>query len=216
MIFIYKKLTLIFKTPINTKIFQRPMKKKIIASNKYQKSYTYYLTEPIGKNFDPDFKPELTPKQMLKIGVFGGCYLRRFQKNFQKIGLRTQNYQKRQIQILIFLASKHHSHTKSGLKKDGYITKIHTAGFNGTAGITWVVDVKMMLVKLNDGKPLRVMQAKLKKIVEKVIFSVGQNKDKHYYIGRTIVGRCRKSIRCHIKDFVLFQVNNVRVFLQMH
>ncbi len=36
--------------------------------------YTYTLTEPIGKNFDPEFKPDLTPQQMLELGVFGGHY----------------------------------------------------------------------------------------------------------------------------------------------
>ncbi len=42
----------------------------------------YYLTEPIGKNFHPDFKPELTPKQMLKLGVFGGKYMTDCKKEF--------------------------------------------------------------------------------------------------------------------------------------
>jgi hypothetical protein len=32
------------------------------------------LTESVGKNFHPDFKPELTPKQMLELGIFGGYY----------------------------------------------------------------------------------------------------------------------------------------------
>ena len=39
-----------------------------------QKNYTYDLVEPEGKNFDPRFKPELTPKQMLELGIFGGKY----------------------------------------------------------------------------------------------------------------------------------------------
>lgn len=41
-----------------------------------QKNYTYELSEPIGKNFDREFKPDLTPKQMLALGVFGGRYMR--------------------------------------------------------------------------------------------------------------------------------------------
>ena len=52
------------------------MTERVIAVNdKRQKGYCYLLTEPMGKNFDPDFKPELTPKEMLKLGVFGGKYI---------------------------------------------------------------------------------------------------------------------------------------------
>ncbi len=40
-----------------------------------QNDYHYQLVEPIGKNFDSQFKPELTPKEMLELGVFGGKYL---------------------------------------------------------------------------------------------------------------------------------------------
>ena len=40
----------------------------------YQSGYEYQLSEPPGENFDPEFNPELTPKQMLQMGVFGGNY----------------------------------------------------------------------------------------------------------------------------------------------
>jgi hypothetical protein len=60
-------------------------KKKIIKVNdKMQKNYKYQLTEPVGKNFDKDFKPDLTPKEMLEMGVFGGRYMRDCTKEFPK------------------------------------------------------------------------------------------------------------------------------------
>lgn len=58
------------------------MKKKVIVHDKMQKNYSYYLTELIGKNFDSEFKPDLTPKQMLALGVFGGVYMRDCKKEF--------------------------------------------------------------------------------------------------------------------------------------
>lgn len=51
------------------------MNKKITVNDKMQKGYEYCLTEKPGKNFDPRFKPNLTPKQMLHLGVFGGKYM---------------------------------------------------------------------------------------------------------------------------------------------
>lgn len=40
-----------------------------------QQGYVYVLTEPAGQNFHRDFHPELTPKEMLELGVFGGKYM---------------------------------------------------------------------------------------------------------------------------------------------
>lgn len=50
-------------------------KKSVTVNDKMQKGYRYYLTEQPGRNFDPDFKPTLTPKEMLEMGVFGGKYM---------------------------------------------------------------------------------------------------------------------------------------------
>ncbi|KRA84625.1 hypothetical protein ASD76_05220 [Altererythrobacter sp. Root672] len=41
-----------------------------------QRGYRYVRTRPMGKEFDPDFLPELTPAEMLELGVFCGKYMR--------------------------------------------------------------------------------------------------------------------------------------------
>ncbi len=59
-------------------------KRIIEVSDKMQERYRYILTEPTGKSFDPRFKPDLTPKEMLEIGVFGGKYMTDCGKEFPK------------------------------------------------------------------------------------------------------------------------------------
>ena len=48
---------------------------KVVVNDRMQKRYQYFLTEPAGKNFHPEFRPQLTPKEMLALGVFGGKYM---------------------------------------------------------------------------------------------------------------------------------------------
>lgn len=57
-------------------------KKLVVVNDKMQRGHRYYLSESTGKNFDSEFKPELTPKEMLELGVFGGRYLRDCRKEF--------------------------------------------------------------------------------------------------------------------------------------
>lgn len=49
------------------------MSRSIHVHDKFQ-DYTFELTATEGKGFAVDFKPQLTPKQMLELGVFGGGY----------------------------------------------------------------------------------------------------------------------------------------------
>ena len=61
------------------------MKDRIVTvHDKMQQGYRYTLTAPPGRNFAADFKPELSPRQMLQLGVFGGKYLTDSRKEFPK------------------------------------------------------------------------------------------------------------------------------------
>lgn len=51
------------------------MRKSVIVNDKMQKNYVYELSEETGANFEQNFKPDLTPKDMLELGVFGGKYM---------------------------------------------------------------------------------------------------------------------------------------------
>ena len=49
--------------------------KWVVVNDQMQRNYRYPLSAPAGRNFDESFKPELTPKEMLRLGVFGGKYM---------------------------------------------------------------------------------------------------------------------------------------------
>jgi len=56
--------------------------RRVIVSDMMQRDYVYELVEPPGENFAPGFTPDLTPKQMLELGVFGGRYMTDCRKEF--------------------------------------------------------------------------------------------------------------------------------------
>ena len=47
----------------------------VVVNDRMQQGYRYELTARAGRDFDPEFTPELTPAEMLKLGVFGGKYM---------------------------------------------------------------------------------------------------------------------------------------------
>jgi hypothetical protein len=51
------------------------MRRPVVVNDRMQRGYHYDRTEPVGKHFAPEFVPELTPKEMLQLGVFGGKYM---------------------------------------------------------------------------------------------------------------------------------------------
>lgn len=58
--------------------------KTVVVNDKMQQGYEYKVVHKPGEGFDEEFKPELTPKQMLELGVFEGVYMRDCTKEFPK------------------------------------------------------------------------------------------------------------------------------------
>jgi hypothetical protein len=62
--------------------------RKVVVDDLMQTGYVYRCTEPVGRNFAPGFAPELTPQEMLALGVFGGKYMTDCRAEFPKSWFR--------------------------------------------------------------------------------------------------------------------------------
>jgi hypothetical protein len=54
----------------------------VTVNDKMQRNYRYVRSAPVGRSFDPEFRPQLTPKQMLALGTFCGKYMTDCRKEF--------------------------------------------------------------------------------------------------------------------------------------
>ncbi|HSE35054.1 MAG TPA: hypothetical protein VLB83_02940 [Candidatus Paceibacterota bacterium] len=54
----------------------------VVVNDRMQRGYRYHRTARVGRDFDPTFRPDLSPKEMLALGVFGGKYLTDCRKEF--------------------------------------------------------------------------------------------------------------------------------------
>lgn len=60
------------------------MRKRVIVNDRMQSGYAYWRSEPVGRNFAPGFTPDLTPTEMLRLGVFGGKYMTDCREEFPR------------------------------------------------------------------------------------------------------------------------------------
>lgn len=104
------------------------MPKSIVVNDFYQKNYKYFLSEPEGKNFDREFKPELTPKQMLELGVFGGAYFNKDQKELPRKWFEKAKIGEKEDYSLNFFKVKA-SQPRSVWLKKGWIYKDDPRGW---------------------------------------------------------------------------------------
>ena len=114
-------------------------RRSVIVNDKMQKRYRYVRTAAVGRSFDPEFKPELTPQQMLRLGVFCGKYMTDCRKEFPEelVHARQALAAAAATARSISSASTPASRCRSGAARDGSTRTIRAAGSSGIAATTW-------------------------------------------------------------------------------
>lgn len=112
----------------------------VVVNDRMQQGYRYALVAPIGRDFHPDSRPDLTPAEMLALGVFGSKYMTDYRDEFPKSWFAEARLSSlRKIGQLTASVSTPANRSASGEPRDGYIPKIRVAGSSGTAATTKVV-----------------------------------------------------------------------------
>ena len=127
----------------------------VTVNDRMQTGYCYELSAPMGRNFDPEFKPELTPQQMLALGVFCGKYMtdggNEFPESwFKHVRLAPSG---RDCSLNYFGVGASRP-PLSGETKDGSTPTIRAAGSSGIAVTTWAAACrKKTSARSSGGRP---------------------------------------------------------------
>lgn len=97
---------------------------RVTVNDKMQKGYRYTLTEPVGRNFDAEFKPDLSPKQLLAMGVFGGKYMTDCRREFPKSWFDRAKLSKTHDDTLNYF-QQHASQPLGAWQEKGWINEEH-------------------------------------------------------------------------------------------
>ena len=105
----------------------------IQVNDRMQRGYRYELVARTGRDFDPEFRPELTPKEMLRLGVFGGKYMTDTRNEFPAdwFERREARLWQARSRAQLFRRRMPASRFRYGALKAGYIRTIRAAGSNG-------------------------------------------------------------------------------------
>lgn len=107
----------------------RPKRRLVRVSDKMQKRYVYACVAPAGKQFDPTFKPALTPPEMLRLGVFGGKYMTDCSKEFPASWFRGVQFSSERHDPALNFFGVNASQPLSVWRKKGWIYKDDPRGW---------------------------------------------------------------------------------------
>ncbi len=127
--------------------------REVVVNDRMQHDFVYTLTEPPGRNFHAGFEPQLTPEQMLRLGVFGGRYMTDCTAEFpaewfEHARLCPERHDP-ELNLFKVNASQPLAVWRA---KGGFIRTIRAAGFNGIAVTIRGGAPKTMSTRSGDGK----------------------------------------------------------------
>lgn len=159
--------------------------KKVIIDDTMQQG-TYYLNEAMGANFDPDFKPELSPKELLALGLFGGKYMTDCRSEFPEDWFDHAKLSPARKDISLNYYQVDASQPLKVWQANGWINPIDPpgAGFNGIAAI--IMDEEFLTktaARSSAGGRWCAILARLKRIAIKWIKAVAKNSVRPYCTG---------------------------------
>ena len=123
----------------------------VAVNDRMQQGYRSVLVAPIGRDFHPDFQPDLTPPEMLALGVFGGKYMTDCRDEFPNSWFAEVRLSSLRKDPSLNWFGVDASQPLSVWRRDGSIPTIRVAGSSGTAATTKVVACR---VRTSDRSPV--------------------------------------------------------------
>jgi hypothetical protein len=155
-----------------------------------QKGYRYELVAPVGQDFRSDFRPELTPKEMLSLGVFCGKYMTDCKEEFPADWFTGAKLSSERRDCSLNYFGVNASQCRYGVKRVGFILTIRADGSNGiVATILGGACQKRTLGRLDAGKLFAATSSKSDAIVTQAIRGADHDSDKPCCTGPMIAVR---------------------------
>ena len=166
------------------------------VNDKMQRGYSYSLTAPVGRNFDPEFRPELTPKEMLALGVFCGKYITDCREEFPASWFARARLSPSSRDFSLNYFSVDASQPLSIWRRKGWIHPDDPRGwFQWYAAITWGGASRTRTrVRLNAGRPSGGISHKSSGTASLAIRHVGRGNAKLCCTGPTTAVRFETSV----------------------
>ena len=160
----------------------------VVVNDRMQRGYVYALAAPVGRNFNSEFDPELTPRQMLALGVFGGKYMTDCRGEFPASWFADARLSPaRRDGSLNYFGVDASQPLSAWRRRDGSIPMTPADGFSGIAATIWAAACRQRISgRSRAGRPCGGTLPRSSDIVNRATCCVENGSGRLFCIGHTI------------------------------